>query len=353
MSRGMQLLDVQIRSMGLRSDSEARSLLRRALRDAWPAARKFGWQFSEVRELAPEDNDVGYMGEDNILYVKLRDPSSNCFYPYSFVLATLLHELSHLSYLGHGKAFYRRFAEALDLCGAEQATMAEVRSHACAELLNAVCENDARRARALLAVLPEAANHRCYRPGATCSQLPLEYAAHHGRVALTKLLLEARADAGASSGEGSMPPILRAMACGNAKTARVLLEARANATVDALAASKTPLQVRDATPLKLTGMTDPTTSVSTLPDPLRAPLDAEPPRRDGVVAGRKKRRSRSRASSVMAPVPSTVPRRAPSGLPAGRKSLSLPALPNARADGEPGPVWLGRRGTTLSGSLAL
>ena len=34
-------------------------------------------------------------------------------------------------------------------------SFAKVHSHVCAELLNAVCENDARRAKALLAVLPE------------------------------------------------------------------------------------------------------------------------------------------------------------------------------------------------------
>ena len=38
----------------------------------------------------------------------------------------------------------------------------QVHIHVCSELLNAVCENDARRARALLAVLPEAAHARAF-----------------------------------------------------------------------------------------------------------------------------------------------------------------------------------------------
>lgn len=40
--------------------------------------------------------------------------------------------------------------------GAVPALRREVRTHVYAELLNAVCDNDARRARALLAVFPEA-----------------------------------------------------------------------------------------------------------------------------------------------------------------------------------------------------
>ena len=38
----------------------------------------------------------------------------------------------------------------------------KVHIHVCSELLNAVCENDAHRARALLAVLPEAAHARAF-----------------------------------------------------------------------------------------------------------------------------------------------------------------------------------------------
>merc|ERR1712060_377764 len=102
----------------------------------------------------------------------------------------------------------------------------EVRGHVCAELLNAVCDNDARRARALLSALPEAA--MCTRPNPGFQkQLPLEYAAHHGRVALTRLLLEARADANATCCAGGMPPLARAAARGNTETARVLLGAGA------------------------------------------------------------------------------------------------------------------------------
>lgn len=232
--------NVHITSLGLQSDLDARWLLRRALRDAWPAARQFGWHLSELRELDPEDDDVGYTTEDSILYVKLRDPATGGFYPYSFVLATLLHELSHLSVLGHGKAFYRRLVEAVDRCQADTSMRRELRSHVCAELLNAVCDNDARRARALLAVLPEAATCRCKRPGAGCSQLPLEYAAHHGRVALTRLLLEARADAGATGGDGGVPPIVRAAARGNAKTTMVLLAARVDPESAGAAAAAAP-----------------------------------------------------------------------------------------------------------------
>lgn len=216
--------DVQISSLGLERDAEVRRVLRRALRDAWPAARRNGWRPVALCELEPGDRDVGYTAEDGTIFVKVRHPTQghSHFYPYSFVLATLLHELTHLSHLGHGKAFYHRLVEAAAECGAEPAVRCEVRSHICAELLNAVCDNDARRARALLAALPEAV---ACRPGAG-RPLPLEYAAHHGRVALTRLLLEARADADASGADG-VPPLARAAARGNSKTAMLLLAAGA------------------------------------------------------------------------------------------------------------------------------
>lgn len=216
---------IKISSLGLAGDREVRRILRHALRDAWPAARKFQWRLHSLCELDPQDDDVGYTAEDGTLYVKVRDPlKGGRFYPYSYILATLLHELSHLSVLGHGKAFYRHLAEAANMCSAEPAVRREVHSHVCGELLNAVCENDAKRAKALLAVMPEAA--RC-RPAGPGQQAPLEYAAHHGRVALTKLLLEARADPDTCCGADGMPPLARAAAQGNSKTMRVLLEAGA------------------------------------------------------------------------------------------------------------------------------
>mmetsp|Transcript_34990 Transcript_34990/g.108889 ORF Transcript_34990/g.108889 Transcript_34990/m.108889 type:complete len:373 (+) Transcript_34990:119-1237(+) len=228
--------DVQVSSLGLYADAEARRLLRRALHDAWPAARQFDWQVGAVRELDPENRDVGYTSEDGTLFVKVRDPNrgSGSFYNYSFVLATLLHELTHLSVLGHGKAFYRQLVEAVARCGADPALRREVRNHVCAELLNAVCENDARRAKAVLAVLPEAVD--CKLPGAV-KQLPLEYAAHHGRVALTKLLLEAGAEVNATCCKGGVPPVMRAAARGNKRTAQVLLDAGATCSqaVDSVA----------------------------------------------------------------------------------------------------------------------
>lgn len=232
------VIQAKITTLGLRSDAEARYLLRRALRESEPAAQRFGWRLLSLCELPVNDDDVGYTAKDGTIFVKVRDPSAKegsrtaSFYAYSFVLATVLHELVHLSHLGHGKAFYRCLSAALSCCGAEASVRREARAHVCAELLNAVCDNDARRARALLAVMPEAAVCRpCRRPGAESSQLPLEYAAHHGRVALTRLLLEARADPALCSGKatgGGVAPLARAAANGNAKTAALLLAARAN-----------------------------------------------------------------------------------------------------------------------------
>lgn len=228
------VVNAKISALSLPGETEARYLLRRALREAEPAAQRFSWHLSSVCELPVDDDDVGYTAKDGTIYVKVRNPSTTGsrtapFYSYSFVLATFLHELVHLTHLGHGKAFYRCLSAALSACGAEAYVKREARTHVCAELLNAVCDNDARRARALLEVMPEAA--MCRRPGAESSQLPLEYAAHHGRVALTKLLLEARADpalcSGSSTGKG-VAPLARAAANGNAKTAALLLAARAN-----------------------------------------------------------------------------------------------------------------------------
>jgi len=225
--------DSHIRSLGLEGDPEVRRLLRMALRDAWPAARRFKWQVGPLCEMLPEEEEVGYSGEDGTMFVKVRDSSQSKgrFYPYSFVLATLLHELTHLTHLGHGKAFYRMLAEAAAICGADHAIRSEVRMHIGAELLNAVCDNDVRRARALLSVIPEAVGCRLPHAG---NQLPLDYAAHHGRVALTRLLLEARADADATCRSDGIPPLVRAAARGNAKTALVLLKAGASRGRDAL-----------------------------------------------------------------------------------------------------------------------
>lgn len=212
-----------ISSLGLKGDREVRRTLRHALRDAWPAMREFGWRLRQLCELDPADEHVGYNHEGTI-FLKVRDPHSRPeLYPYSFVLATLLHELTHLSYEGHGKAFYRRLVLASVACGADASIRREVHIHVCSELLNAVCENDARRARALLAVLPEAASCRPLNGG----QFPLEYAAHHGRVSLTKLLLQARADPNVYGQKVGMPPLARAAAQGNVKTVRLLLQAGA------------------------------------------------------------------------------------------------------------------------------
>jgi len=232
-SLGVGVAEARMTTLALPGEAEARRLLRRALRDSEPAARRFGWRISCVCELPSCDGDVGYTGKDGTIFVKVRDPSASegggaaCFYSYAFLLATLLHELVHLSHLGHGKKFYRCLSAALAACAAESWVRREARTHVCAELVNAICDNDARRARALLAIMPEAAS--CRQPGV---QLPLEYAAHHGRVALTRLLLEARADptpCSSHSGKpGSMAPLARAAVNGNAKTAALLLAARAN-----------------------------------------------------------------------------------------------------------------------------
>mmetsp|Transcript_65223 Transcript_65223/g.103348 ORF Transcript_65223/g.103348 Transcript_65223/m.103348 type:complete len:394 (+) Transcript_65223:187-1368(+) len=232
-SLGPGVAEARIVTLALPGEAEAHRLLRRALRESEAAARRFGWRISRICELPSCDGDVGYTGKDGTIFVKVRDPAASegsraaCFYSYSFVLATLLHELVHLSHLGHGKNFYRCLSAALAACGAESWVRREARTHVCAELINAICDNDARRARALLAIMPEAAS--CRRPGV---QLPLEYAAHHGRVALTRLLLEARADPtpcdSLCSKPGSMAPLARAAVNGNAKTAALLLAARAN-----------------------------------------------------------------------------------------------------------------------------
>ena len=45
----------------------------------------------------------GY-NHDGTIFIKVRDPRTGQLYSYSFILATLLHELTHLSFEGHGKA---------------------------------------------------------------------------------------------------------------------------------------------------------------------------------------------------------------------------------------------------------
>lgn len=326
--------DVEIRSLGLEWDAQARQLLRRALRDAWPAVQRFGWSISSLCELEPDDADVGYTSEDSTLFVKVRNPKTGEFFSYGFILATTLHELSHLSVLGHGKAFYRCLEQVLRLCAAEPHLRAEACSHVRAEILNAVCDNDARRAKAVLAVWPEAV--MCKRPDVADGQLPLEYAAHHGRVAITKLLLEARADVMATGGaEGNVLPVERAAARGNARTAKVLMCACSDASLHAgdgsSAASHAVQQVNARTP-----------------DP-----DLRPVLEGGRDLGPRKR-SRRRHTGARVQRTTSLPALTPSrhqgqmsALPGPRAASSCPA----RIDGD--LPWPGRRRTVLSGSLAL
>lgn len=338
--------EAKIATLGLPGDAEVRNLLRRALRDSELAAQRFGWHVVSLCELPRGDDDVGYTEKDGTIFIKVRDPSvlgggnrRTALYAYSFVLATLLHELVHLSHLGHGKAFYRCLSAALSACGAEAYVRRETRAHVCAELLNAVCDNDARRARALLAVMPEAAVRRP--PGN--SQLPLEYAAHHGRVALTKLLLEARADPALCSGA----PLARAAANGNAKTAALLLSARAN-IVDV------PEQHGQSVLDKARGFNGEGGEwwkiAKALSDDCRPGRPDTEPAERGRAAGVSRRRRRRSCSEVRAPAPppSSAQPRAPATAPCAalRNALSLPLLPGPEVRR---PMAL----SCLAGSLAL
>jgi len=353
------VVEAKISTLGLPGDLEVRNLLRRALRDAEPAAQKMGWRVTSLCELPRDDDDVGYTEKDGTIFVKVRDPAMTggarrtlSLYSYSFVLATLLHELAHLSHLGHGKAFYRTLSAALSACGAEAYVRREARHHVCAELLNAVCDNDARRARALLAVMPEAANDR--RIGAVNSQLPLEYAAHHGRVAITKLLLEARADPALCGGPttgGGVAPLARAAANGNAKTAALLLAARANVVEVPEPHRQSVLDKAIAASKGKGGEWWKIAKV--LSDDCSGPgrPDTEPPERSGsAVSGVSRRRRRRRSCGEVGPRPPASAPVGPAPPSALRKAASLPLLPG------PEVRLPNRRPMSLSclaGSLAL
>lgn len=338
--------EAKIATLGLPGDAEVRTLLRRALRDSELAAQRFGWHVASLCELPRNDDDVGYTEKDGTIFVKVRDPSvagggnrRTALYAYSFVLATLLHELVHLSHLGHGKAFYRCLSTALSVCGAEAYVRREARAHVCAELLNAVCDNDARRARALLAVMPEAAVRQL--PGN--SQLPLEYAAHHGRVALTKLLLEARADPALCSGA----PLARAAANGNAKTAALLLAARANIVDMREEHGQSVLDKARG----FEGKGGEWWKIAKVLSDDRGPgrPDADPAERSRSAGVSHRRRRRRSSSEVPAPSPpSSAPPRAPATAPCVglRNALSLPLLPGPEVRR---PMAL----SCLAGSLAL
>lgn len=348
-----QYPDAEVVTLGLESnDGDAKYLLRRALRDAWPSARRLGWRLSEVHELAPQEAEVGYTSEDGIIFIKLRDPSKGGFYPYSFVLATLLHEMSHLSVLGHGKGFYRKLVETIDNCGADPALRREIRQHICAEMLNAVCDNDARRAKGILSAFPEAATCRCKRPGAKTAQLPLEYAAHHGRVALTKLLLEARADIAGSAADGGMPPLLRAAAQGNARTTAVLLEAAEKMAGKPKAASA-PAVIAQVGKANMTFVAEAASKPSaTLDSFTQAPpvLRFPPPLTEAVQGpSRRQRKRRGRSSSSACAhrgqdvVQTSV----------AKRSVSLPALQRQTGAGESQRILIPGRGVMLCGSFAV
>lgn len=365
-SQTVGVAEAKITTLGLAGDTDVRSLLRRALRDAEPAAQRFGWHVVSLCELPRDDDDVGYTEKDGTIFVKVRDPTVTGggnrrahLYAYSFVLATLLHELVHLSHLGHGKAFYRCLSAALTACGAEAYVRREARAHVCAELLNAVCDNDARRARALLAVMPEAAV--CRRPGATNSQMPLEYAAHHGRVALTRLLLEARADpamcSGTVPGGSSVAPLARAAANGNTKTAALLLaagakvvdvpEARGQSVLDkAIAASEAGgFSGKGGEWWKVSKVLS-----SECCDAGRPACEiSERSRSTGTSRRRRRRRSSSETHRPPASAPPPTAPAPPASAPGVmlRKAISLPLLP-AQAEVRR-PMLLG----SLAGSLAL
>lgn len=356
------VLQAKITTLGIPGDTEVRCFLRRALRDAEPAAQRFGWHLSTLCELPADDDDVGYTDKDGTIFVKVRDPASrgvrgSVLYTYSFVFATLLHELVHLTHLGHGKAFYRCLSAALGACSAESYVRREARTHVCAELLNAVCDNDARRAKALLAVMPEAVD--CRRPGKANSQLPLEYAAHHGRVALTKLLLEARADpalCGSSQSGKGLAPLARAAVNGNAKTAALLLAARANIAEVKQPEGQTVLEkaIAVAEAGGIAGKNGEWWNVAKVLSENHASRDnsgfksdAAPARQSRARSHSRRRRKRSSCEEPAAPPP-PVP-------PAPRKSMSMPTLPGVPVL----PVLAGTEGSrrplgfSLAGSLAL
>eukprot|EP00928_Gymnodinium_smaydae_P058218 TRINITY_DN41439_c0_g1_i1.p1 TRINITY_DN41439_c0_g1~~TRINITY_DN41439_c0_g1_i1.p1 ORF type:complete len:349 (+),score=45.19 TRINITY_DN41439_c0_g1_i1:100-1146(+) len=337
-------LQPKIVTLGLKWDFQAKHLIVRAVQDAAPAARRFAWRCESVNELAPDDLDVGYTAEDGKIYIKLRDPTNDVFYPYSFILATMLHEFSHLSHLGHGKNFYRCLADAVDISVAEPSLRRDVRACVCAELLNAVCDNDQRRAKALLTVLPEAAQSRCRRPGAGCSQLPLEYAAHHGRVALTKILLKAKAQVDATCGAGSMAPLLRAAARGNKKTTMILLAARADAPS---ACDPTSIgTVREPTPKDVLAIATSQSSASAPSLQFLGGAGKNSLSQDHLLqeAADSLKRTRRRRKAIISSHHSASNKVSP------QKSAALPSLPGLLGARQGAQI---RRSITLSGSLAL
>merc|ERR1712224_419895 len=132
---------------------------------------------------------------------------------------------AHLTHEGHGTQFYKLLLMTVHECCVGQ-RLKQILSHVHSEVLNAVCDDDRTRVRALLKAAPICANAKM--PG--CKQTPLTYAASYGRVSLAKQLLAARAEANATDARG-ISPLMWAAEAGNLKVAAALLSARADPNV--------------------------------------------------------------------------------------------------------------------------
>ena len=93
---------------------EARSMLERVCKQVQPLMRRRRWRVKRVREFYPRNPSLLGLNVNRgqEIRVRLRPPHDRSrFYPYEFVLGTMLHELVHIVHGPHNASFYKLLDE--------------------------------------------------------------------------------------------------------------------------------------------------------------------------------------------------------------------------------------------------
>ncbi len=84
---------------------EEDSLLERLRTDCQPIADAFGLRWSSVKRTRADAKLYGCCDADGNIRIRLRSRTTGAFLRYSSLIATMCHELAHLSHMDHGPEF--------------------------------------------------------------------------------------------------------------------------------------------------------------------------------------------------------------------------------------------------------
>jgi hypothetical protein len=96
---------------------EARNLLQRLATAVAPVMKRRKWKVHVLKEFYPkEDGLLGMnVNRGQTVLVRLRPPNNrDSFYPWEFIIGTMIHELTHMEIGPHNSDFYRLMDEIAD-----------------------------------------------------------------------------------------------------------------------------------------------------------------------------------------------------------------------------------------------